>query len=172
MAHTNEYIRAWNAKHPGNSAARSAKHYEKNSASTLAKQAVYREENRITIRAKSIARYAENIESERARNSARRKTHPEKECAKVMARRAVKMQQICRCCTKIQIEELYGAANLVGGEVDHKIPLALGGHHCVKNLQAMTYEDHREKTKSDVRYIAEARRRSKLLLQWPTAAAA
>jgi 5-methylcytosine-specific restriction endonuclease McrA len=158
--------------HPGSAAARSAKHYEKNRAKVLSKQGVYREENRITIREKGITRYADNVESERIRNSARRKAYPEKECAKVMARLARKLMQTCGCCTKPQLEEVYARATLVGGEVDHKIPLSLGGHHCIKNLQALTYEDHREKTKSDVRYIAEARCRSKLLLQWPVAAAA
>jgi hypothetical protein len=42
----------------------------------------------------------------------------------------------------------------------------------MKNLQVLTLEGHREKTKSDLRYIAYAKRRSKLLLQWPVAATA
>jgi 5-methylcytosine-specific restriction endonuclease McrA len=87
-------------------------------------------------------------------------------------RRAVRLAQTCGCCTNSQLEEFYALATLVGGEVDHRIPLALGGHHCTKNLQALTYEDHREKTKADFRTIAAAKRRSKLLLQWPIAAAA
>jgi 5-methylcytosine-specific restriction endonuclease McrA len=38
---------------------------------------------------------------------------------------------------------------LVCGEVDHVIALALGGTHCVKNLQILSVEEHKEKTRRD-----------------------
>jgi 5-methylcytosine-specific restriction endonuclease McrA len=46
-----------------------------------------------------------------------------------------------------------------GAEVDHKTPLNLGGRHCAKNLQALTYEEHKEKTRRDQTLIADARRK-------------
>jgi 5-methylcytosine-specific restriction endonuclease McrA len=93
------------------------------------------------------------------------RAHPEKRVAKTARRRAAKYAQRCSCCSGAQIEAVYAARR--GGEVDHIVPLVLGGHHCVKNLQALTYRDHREKTKQDQRAIAEAKRRSKLLRGWP-----
>jgi 5-methylcytosine-specific restriction endonuclease McrA len=41
-------------------------------------------------------------------------------------------------------------------EVDHRIPLALGGLHCCHNLQILTKAAHREKTKVDIAQIRGA----------------
>jgi 5-methylcytosine-specific restriction endonuclease McrA len=128
-------------------------------------RAAYPEKYRIRDAAWRVA----NPEKVRAQTALR---PPEKARARTAKRRAIKFTQRCGCCTDGDIQMIYDTAALVGGEVDHRIPLALGGHHCMKNLQALTVEDHQEKTKTDFRHIADAKRRSKLLLQWPIAAAA
>jgi len=43
-------------------------------------------------------------------------------------------------------------------EIDHIIPLELGGDEHLNNLQALHPECHREKTKRDIRAIAKMRR--------------
>jgi hypothetical protein len=97
-----------------------------------------------------------------------RDKYPEKNRAKTAKQRAMKFMQRCVCCTDAQRELLYLAAKPWGAhaEVDHRIPLALGGKHCAKNLVLLPAMAHREKTKADVRAIAEAKRRSKLLRLW------
>lgn len=42
-------------------------------------------------------------------------------------------------------------------EVDHTVPLALGGLHIPENLQVITAADHRRKSKADIKAIKEAR---------------
>jgi hypothetical protein len=61
----------------------------------------------------------------------------------------------CTCCTKGHFRTVYDAAELIGGEVDHILALALGGLHCTKNLQILSVGEHKEKTKLD---LAECRR--------------
>jgi 5-methylcytosine-specific restriction endonuclease McrA len=43
-------------------------------------------------------------------------------------------------------------------EIDHIIPLELGGDECLNNLQALHPACHREKTKRDMKAIAKMRR--------------
>jgi hypothetical protein len=87
--------------------------------------------------------------------------------AKEAARRAMKLNQECICCSKEQKLQLYQIAAMVSYDVDHRVPLALGGHHCVKNLQPLSEADHSRKTADDVRRIRDTRVRNKLLRQWP-----
>lgn len=104
-----------------------------------------------------------------ARYLAWAKAHPEKGRANEAKRRAMKLQQRCGCCTNEQFQAIFNSAVLCGHDVDHKIPLRLGGRHCVKNLQPLTELEHVEKTRTDNHVIADARRRSKLLRQWRAA---
>lgn len=80
--------------------------------------------------------------------------------AKAAARRALLLSQRCACCTDDQIRHHYEIAALCGpfAHVDHVVPLALGGLHCAKNLQAITDEEHKEKTRRDMAAIVAARR--------------
>src|SRR5688572_8818869 len=39
----------------------------------------------------------------------------------------------------------------LGWEIDHRTPLCIGGKDSVENLQWLTVEAHRQKTRSDVR---------------------
>jgi 5-methylcytosine-specific restriction endonuclease McrA len=66
-------------------------------------------------------------------------------------RRAVLSQSggICGAC----LNPLDGPV-----EIDHIIPLELGGDECLNNLQALHPACHREKTKRDIKAIAKMRR--------------
>jgi 5-methylcytosine-specific restriction endonuclease McrA len=85
-------------------------------------------------------------------NSVARRAHVKLETA---YRRAAIANRKCICCTNIMFRTVYAASELVGGEVDHIKAIALGGKHCVKNLQILSVEEHKEKTKRD---LAECRR--------------
>jgi 5-methylcytosine-specific restriction endonuclease McrA len=96
----------------------------------------------------------------------RRKTHPEQINALTAIRRANRFQQQCGCCSRVQLRAPFLIAGLIKGHVDHKIPLALGGHHCVKNLESLTVEAHREKTKVDIKLIVMSKMRNRALKAW------
>lgn len=54
------------------------------------------------------------------------------------------------------------------GEIDHILPLGLGGRHAEDNLQLIAKDKHREKTAGDVRQMRKADRvRAKHLGIWP-----
>lgn len=110
-------------------------------------------------------RYAANIERERARNHEYRKANPHKVRAKANKRRAMKLHQRCGCCSDSQIEWFYEISG-PGFEVDHIVPLRLGGHHCMRNLQTFTVEEHKAKTRNDNARIAFSRRVNRLLQAW------
>lgn len=151
---------------------RSREYQRAHSEKIRAQKAAAYTENRETVLVDRAAYYAENRETVRTRVLAYRKQRPEKHSALNAKRRALKLAQACTCCTPEQIEDFYITASLYGGEVDHKIPLWLGGKHCHRNLQAMTDTAHREKTKADIRAIADAKLRNKLLKHWPAPVAA
>lgn len=74
-------------------------------------------------------------------------------------RRARKKNQVCTCCTP---EDILSKFRRMPShyELDHIIPIAIGGLHCLKNLQALTPEAHKLKTKADMKAIAAHRRNS------------
>jgi hypothetical protein len=84
-------------------------------------------------------------------------------------RRAMEISQRCACCTNAEIRKVYDVAAFcgVGSHVDHRVQLALGGPHCSRNLEALTVEAHKEKTRLDSAARADARRRNLLLRGWP-----
>jgi 5-methylcytosine-specific restriction endonuclease McrA len=59
----------------------------------------------------------------------------------------------CDCCVPKDFIAIYREAGLIDAEVDHIVALALGGKHCVKNLQVLTLEQHRMKTNADMREV-------------------
>jgi hypothetical protein len=89
------------------------------------------------------------------RNFQRR--HPQRINAKNRLRYARKLSQICECCTPDTIRAVYERCPR-GHEVDHRIPLAIGGLHCVKNLQILSRAEHRAKTNRDFLLIWQARK--------------
>lgn len=64
-------------------------------------------------------------------------------------RKAVRVSQRCSCCSDEQLREIYEVAHFVEYEVDHRVPLALGGPHCKHNLQILSPQAHRCKTTAD-----------------------
>jgi hypothetical protein len=115
----------------------------------------------------SAARRAKTPEGRASRN-AWSKAHPECLAAYGAIRRASRMQQQCGCCSVKELAEQHVEAKMCGGEVDHRIALNLGGHHCTKNLQVLTIAAHKEKTAIDLRKMASVRLRNRLLRTWRT----
>lgn len=105
--------------------------------------------------------YARHAARERERSKSRKRAwlnlNPHRHCEQAARRRARKRNQVCTCCSREEIAELYRAAQLTGGEVDHRIPLALGGMHCSKNMQVLTEAAHKAKTAVDVLAIKQRR---------------
>jgi 5-methylcytosine-specific restriction endonuclease McrA len=102
-----------------------------------------------STRASTVRYVKAHPEKIRANVSRYYKKHPEKDRAKGAKRRALKRLQLCTCCIKEQFEAIYAAAQLTGYEVDHIVPLALGGMHCLRNLQTLSRKDHQVKTSRD-----------------------
>lgn len=73
-------------------------------------------------------------------------------------RRASKRASLCECCPPGLFRFVYWAAREAGNEVDHRLPLAMGGKHCVRNLQVLPPELHKAKTARDIAAIAAHRR--------------
>jgi 5-methylcytosine-specific restriction endonuclease McrA len=122
--------------------------------------------NRDSVRENAKRYNRKNVDRLRVCGAKYKKDFPEKHNASQAARRALKIRQRCVCCTREEIAVIYAIAVIGPCDVDHRIPLALGGHHCVKNLQILNEEDHARKTAKDVRNIAEVHLRNKLLKQW------
>jgi hypothetical protein len=164
----------WKRENPEREKAQQAKWKRENRERVKAYDAKRYAENREREKARQAKRYAENPEREKARqakwqrdnpervnaNSAKwRAAHPGKKNALTAKRRALKRAQTCTCCTPQQFADVYVQANKLGREVDHTKPLALGGLHCVKNLEGLTPAIHRFKTaECDIPRIAAARR--------------
>lgn len=55
----------------------------------------------------------------------------------------------CACCDRKEIQSWYRAAWEHGLEMDHIVPLSRGGKHCLWNLQLLTTEAHKQKTRED-----------------------
>jgi 5-methylcytosine-specific restriction endonuclease McrA len=152
-AEINERIAAYYAANPEKGRESDAKYYIANGKKKREYSAAY---------------YAANPEKIRRRVADYRLANPGAIRARNAKRRALKIVQRCACCTNAEIQKVFDIASLCGpgAHVDHITPLALGGHHCVKNLQALTAEDHMKKTTFDFAAMADVRRRSQLLHSW------
>lgn len=78
---------------------------------------------------------------------------------------ATKRRPMTRTRKKAVLEAFGGLCRACGcplvittAEIDHIIPIELGGSDEIENLQALCAADHREKTKADIKRIAKARR--------------
>lgn len=121
-------------------------------------QAKWRAANQERIRQYRTAYNEANPHKELEYRRRYRAMHPDKISAKNAKRRALKLSLRCTCCTDAQIATEYALARVLGLEVDHIKPLALGGLHCAKNLQSLNYEvEHKPKTRADIRAIAARR---------------
>ena len=78
------------------------------------------------------------------------KKHPGRKTAHRVFNRAKHDGLLCDCCDFQDFFPIYAEATLRGGhEVDHRKPRHQGGLHCLKNLQILTKEAHKEKTKRE-----------------------
>ena len=64
-------------------------------------------------------------------------------------RRAAERVALCTCCTSKQFANFFAVAEMVGYHVDHIVPLADGGAHCIKNLQMLPADVHARKTSAE-----------------------
>lgn len=151
----------YEAKYPERKRARDAKWRIENPEKARAKNARYRARHPEKIRAKNAKHNAANCEKLRLKSAKYRVEHPEKKRAYEAKRRATKRTQRCACCTDWQIYEEFYIHTSEGMEVDHIIPLALGGLHCRWNLQLLTKADHKIKSAKDMRLIAQFKRSNK-----------
>lgn len=72
-------------------------------------------------------------------------------------RRRAALSVRCGCCTDADFVAFYHRCPR-GHQVDHVLALALGGAHCIANLQYLTVAQHREKTRRDRALIRAARK--------------
>lgn len=134
-----------------------AKLYGDNTEQIRTRVKRYRCENLALVRARDAARYANDPDAKACRAQWKRE-NPAKINAYNAARRAIKRNQLCDCCASKDIRALYAWARKLGCEIDHRRALRLGGLHCLKNLDVLTPEDHKAKTKQDAAQIALLRR--------------
>lgn len=114
------------------------------------------------FRARDRARYLANPEKRKATVSRAAKTALERR------RVALKLKQQCSCCSNKHFRTFYEWAKMLGDEVDHRVPLALGGRHCVGNLQTLSADEHKTKSAKDAAAFADVRLRTKLFSEWRT----
>lgn len=125
---------------------------------------------------------SKNIELFRARDRRRYLTDPSRRnmkkknralyTAHQRSREISKIKQTCTCCSLSDFVGVYAWARTLGDDVDHRIPLILGGRHCVKNLQVLSKKEHKEKTSKDMACLSFVRKRQKLLNGWKLSKAA
>ncbi len=145
---------AWRARNPEKARARVAAWCAANPEKVRARAAAWCAANPEKGRARVAAWRARNPEKARARVAAWRAANPGKANAVGARRRARKLAQLCTCCTSAEVRAVYLACPH-GHEVDHRTPLALGGLHCVQNLQILGKAEHVKKTaREDLKNIA------------------
>lgn len=128
-------------------------------------------ENRDKVCTASSKWRAQNLERARANGRAYKLANRAICTSRQQNRDARKSNQRCGCCTVTDLDNVYEIAALVNYEVDHTIPLSLGGHHCLSNIRPLSVEDHKLKTAVDFGRLAVSRFRNRLLKRWPRVAA-
>ena len=141
-----EYSRRYRTENRDKALESQRRHYYANHESALERRRRYTRENRDKVLDYASRYYKQN---------------PGAVLANQARRRAFKKSQTCECCANDSFAAIYAQAREQGCEVDHIKPLALGGMHCVRNLQLLTPEDHKAKTRADLRRIADAKREAK-----------
>lgn len=71
--------------------------------------------------------------------------------ARNAARRARERGVLCTCCKPSDLIALYMQHG--PWELDHRKPMEIGGLHCLKNLQVLTYAEHMKKNVQDYKDI-------------------
>lgn len=151
----------WRAKNPQRVSAYN-KQYQReyrlrNGEKLRAKKREYAKANSEAAVARAARWAKENPERRREAVRLYHMRHPGNRIANIALRKARKLKQTCECCSKEEFKGIYLQANAGGFEVDHIIPLAVGGPHCLKNLQLLTPAEHMHKTCLDRGLIVRAR---------------
>lgn len=76
---------------------------------------------------------------------------------KTLARDGHKCAQ-CGADVSAAVDTGFASARVDGAEVDHRIPIALGGADEAENAQVLCVRCHKRKTKSDRKRIDKAKR--------------
>lgn len=158
-------------------AIRASSHRNADLAASRAKEKAYKDsriEQTRKLARENMARQRERNpekfrERDRTRYSGKSRTKQSTRAALQRRRELNKKKQVCACCGNTAFSEMYAFAAAVGGQVDHIVPVVMGGRHCLKNLQVLSVEDHARKTAKDFAEIAFARKRARLLASWPAA---
>jgi hypothetical protein len=133
----------WRKAHPEKKRAICAAWYKANLEKAKATAAAWYKANPEKKRAKCAAWRRANPEKAQAACAAWRKANPEKMTLKTARRRALKLAAVPDDANKAFVTGLYAIANRVSKclgishDVDHIVPLALGGSHCHRNLQVI-----------------------------------
>lgn len=134
-------VKRYRAKHPERYKAQVKKQNSKhNGAEWAARVRAYRAANPDQVRAYDVKRNASAVITP-ARRASRR--------AIKAKRRASERAAVCTCCTSKAFAEFYAVAALVGYHVDHIVPLADSGAHCIRNLQMLPADVHAPKTAAE-----------------------
>ena len=153
-----EYNREWGRANKEKVREYSRRSREKNRSERIKNCKDWHEKNRERQRQYMADRYREKRHEMIERSKKWREANPEALAAQSGRYRSKKINQSCACCTTKDFRAIYSQAKASGCEVDHVEPLALGGLHCRHNLQLLTPEEHKEKTRSDMARIADAKR--------------
>ena len=139
-----EKVRAWNkAANPERRRAISVAWNKANPERRRARDAAWYKANRSKHLANSSAWAKNNREKKRASRAAWDKANPEKQKLRTARRRAVKLKAVPDDANVAFVAGFYAIASRVSKclgishDVDHIVPLALGGSHCHRNLQVI-----------------------------------
>lgn len=64
--------------------------------------------------------------------------------------RARGLNALCTCCSFSSFYTIYSKSSQTI-HIDHIVPLAAGGKHCLDNLQALYAAEHRQKTSDEIK---------------------
>ena len=149
---------------PAVSAADSKRHREKHPELVRARTIAYQKANPKKVAGWNRTHYERHSEKILARVAAYQKEHPPKKGPRkhsLARKRAKKHQATCTCCTPKMFKEFYACVGK-GYEVDHIKALALGGSHCMSNLQVLSKTEHKIKTRADMALISKAKRDARI----------
>ena len=134
---------AWRKANPEKQRASNAARYKANREKILASNAAWYKANRSKHLESCAAWVKANRGKKRASLAAWAKANPEKMNLKTARRRALKLAAVPDDANKAFVAGLYAIANRVSKclgirhDVDHIVPLALGGSHCHRNMQVI-----------------------------------
>lgn len=153
-----EYLAAWRAANPEKVKAYQDARYAKDGEQIRAAARSFYDANQEHVKARMRAYRVANPEKSRAAVRRWNAANPGRVRAMKAARRAMLEDQRCKCCTNTDFAAIYDKVVKGVNEVDHIVPIGLGGPHCCKNLQLLTIAEHKAKTAVDRVNIRKAKK--------------